>query len=94
VTVGGDLDRLCQIYLAQTLRSRTSRKKLRVLALKPNDGLDQLCGMVSSGVLKPVIDSIFPLPRTADAFRHYGSAPFVGKIVVSMNVLSSAATNA
>src|SRR5687767_8195037 len=41
VTVGGDLDRLCQIYLAQTLRSRTSRKKLRVLALKANDGLDQ-----------------------------------------------------
>jgi NADPH:quinone reductase-like Zn-dependent oxidoreductase len=84
VTVGGDLDRLFQIYLTDKLRSQTSRKNLRVLALKANDGLDQLCGMVGSGVLRPVIDSIFPLQQTENAFRHYGTAPFVGKIVVSM----------
>lgn len=84
VTVGGDLDRLCQIYLTGAWRSRTSRKHLRVLALKANEGLDQLCAMFGSGVLKPVIDSTFPLHRTADAFRHYGTASFVGKIVVNM----------
>jgi NADPH:quinone reductase-like Zn-dependent oxidoreductase len=84
VTVGGDLDHLCQVYLTGPWRSRTSRKHLRVLALKPNEGLDQLCEMFGSGVLKPVIDRTFPLASTADAFRHYGTAPFVGKIVVSM----------
>jgi NADPH:quinone reductase-like Zn-dependent oxidoreductase len=84
VTVGGDLDRLCQIYLTSAWRSRTSRKHLRILALKANDGLDQLCAMFGSGVLKPVIDSTFELATIADAFRHYGAAPFVGKIVINM----------
>jgi NADPH:quinone reductase-like Zn-dependent oxidoreductase len=84
VTVGGDLDRLCQIYLTGSWLARKSGKHLRVLALKANDGLDQLCAMFGSGVMKPVIDSNFPLPRTAEAFRHYGTAPFVGKIVVNM----------
>jgi NADPH:quinone reductase-like Zn-dependent oxidoreductase len=84
VTVGGDLDRLCQIYLTGAWRSRTSRKHLRILALKANDGLDQLCAMFGSGVMKPVIDSTFDLARVADAFRHYGTAPFVGKIVINM----------
>lgn len=82
VTVGGDLDRLLQIYLAGSLLSRTSRRHLRILALKANDGLDQLCAMFVSGALKPVIDRVFPLSRTADAFRHYGAAPYVGKIVI------------
>jgi NADPH:quinone reductase-like Zn-dependent oxidoreductase len=85
VTVGGDLDRLCQVYLSGSWRSRKSRKHLKVLALKPNEGLDQLCAMVGSGVLKPVIDRTFPLADTAGAFRHYGMAPFVGKIVVTMD---------
>jgi NADPH:quinone reductase-like Zn-dependent oxidoreductase len=83
VTVGGDLDRLFQIYLTGSWRSRSSRKHLRLLALQANEGLDELCAMFASGVLKPVIDRTFPLPKTADAFRHYGTAPFVGKIVVT-----------
>jgi len=84
VTVGDDLDRLFQVYLTGSWRSRASRKHLRILALKANEGLDQLCALVSSGVLKPVIDRSFPLAKTADAFRHYGTAPYVGKIVVAM----------
>jgi NADPH:quinone reductase-like Zn-dependent oxidoreductase len=40
--------------------------------------------MFGSRVLKPVIDRTFPLPMTPDAFRYYGTAPFVGKIVINM----------
>lgn len=82
VTVGGDLDRLLWIYLAGPWLSRTSRRHLRILALQANGELDQLCAMVASGALKPVIDRVFPLSGAADAFRHYGTAPFVGKVVV------------
>jgi NADPH:quinone reductase-like Zn-dependent oxidoreductase len=84
VTVGGDLDRLLQIHLAGRLLSRMSRKHLRLLALRANDGLDQLNSMFGSGVFEPVIDSTFPLAKTAGAFRHYGGTPFVGKIVIRM----------
>jgi NADPH:quinone reductase-like Zn-dependent oxidoreductase len=83
VTVGGDLDRLFQIYLTGSWRSRGSRKHLRILALKANEGLDELCAMFASGILTPVIDRSFPLPETAAAFRHYGTGSFVGKIVVT-----------
>ena len=84
VTVGGDLDRLLQVYLTGSWRWHSSRKHLRILALKANEGLDELCAMFASGVLKPVIDRSFPLANTADAFRHYGTTPFVGKIVVTL----------
>jgi NADPH:quinone reductase-like Zn-dependent oxidoreductase len=84
VTVGGDLDRLFQIYLAGWWRSRFPRKHLRMLALKANDGLGHLAAMFCSGAMTPVIDRVFTLAKTAEAFRHYGTAPFVGKIVLTM----------
>ena len=84
VTVGGDLDRLLQAYLFGSWNYRRTNKRLCVLALKANEGLDQLKTMFGSGVLKPIIDRAFPLSQAAEAFRYYGDAPFLGKIVVSM----------
>jgi NADPH:quinone reductase-like Zn-dependent oxidoreductase len=84
VTVGGELDRLLRIYLAGPWLSRTSRRHLQILALRANEGLDRLCAMFEAGSLRPVIDRTFPLARTADAFRHYGTAPFVGKVVIGV----------
>jgi NADPH:quinone reductase-like Zn-dependent oxidoreductase len=34
--------------------------------------------------LKPVVDSVYPLKKTADAFRHMERAQHFGKIVVTI----------
>jgi NADPH:quinone reductase-like Zn-dependent oxidoreductase len=39
---------------------------------------------VEEGRLKPVIDSVFPLERAADAHARLESGEHVGKIVLSM----------
>jgi NADPH:quinone reductase-like Zn-dependent oxidoreductase len=36
----------------------------------------------AAGKLKPVIDSIFPLDRTAEAFAHLRTRNFLGKVLV------------
>jgi D-arabinose 1-dehydrogenase-like Zn-dependent alcohol dehydrogenase len=39
---------------------------------------------ISQQKLKPVVDSTFPLDRTADAFQHMKAGKHFGKIVISI----------
>jgi NADPH:quinone reductase-like Zn-dependent oxidoreductase len=39
---------------------------------------------VENGQLKPVIDSVFPLDRAADAHRRLDSGEHVGKVVLQV----------
>jgi len=39
---------------------------------------------VAAGALKPVIDSVFPLERAADAHRRMESSEHIGKIVLEV----------
>ncbi|NPV40530.1 MAG: zinc-binding dehydrogenase [Anaerolineae bacterium] len=41
-----------------------------------------LKGLLESGQVKPVIDSVYPLERTADAFRYYEREHPRGKVVI------------
>lgn len=54
----------------------------RVGASKTNRDLAFLGELFDQGKVTPVVDNVFPLAKTADAFRHYESGNFVGKIVV------------
>lgn len=47
-------------------------------------GLLALARAMEMHAIKPVIDSVFPLEKTADAFRHLERAGHVGKIVVTL----------
>jgi NADPH:quinone reductase-like Zn-dependent oxidoreductase len=43
-----------------------------------------LIGMFRKGEVLPVIDSVFPLDRSADAFRHFASGTFLGKVLIKV----------
>jgi NADPH2:quinone reductase len=46
--------------------------------------LEELARLVDSGAVQPVVDSIFPLERAADAHRQLESKTAIGKVVVDV----------
>ena len=47
--------------------------------------LSAITDLVNSGALRPVVDSVFPLERAADAHRYGESGHTAGKIVLTVS---------
>ncbi|MEQ8426147.1 MAG: NAD(P)-dependent alcohol dehydrogenase, partial [Cyclobacteriaceae bacterium] len=84
VMTGGKTPRIFQLLFFGKFLSRGG-KKLRLVGLKysPED-LTYLAGLVVDGKIKPVIDKVFPLEETSDAFHHFGKGDYKGKVVVAV----------
>jgi NADPH:quinone reductase-like Zn-dependent oxidoreductase len=84
VIIGGDLSKLFGTIAQSWWQSSRSGKKLGMLPYRANDGLDRIIDHVQSGRVKPVLDSIFRLEETADAFRRFEANGFVGKVMIEL----------
>ena len=82
VTVGGATPRLIQCLVWRRWIARTRRRHIRILGLKPNQGLDEMTTRVEAGEVAPHIDSVYPLSQVADALVRFGASSHTGKIVV------------
>ena len=83
-TVGGAMGRLIPALLLGPWISLTSRKRIRVLALKLNKGLDQMRELFEAGEVAPVIDGPYTLSEVPELFRYFGEGRHKGKVVVSL----------
>jgi NADPH:quinone reductase-like Zn-dependent oxidoreductase len=83
---GGSLAVIARTVAAAGITAVTPGGRMGLLLWKPHRraDLEHLQGEVAAGRLRPVIDSTFPLERTADAFRRFASGDFVGKVVVTV----------
>lgn len=90
-TLGGGSGSIAQTLLLGWLVSMIGNKKLSLVMYKSNHGLDYLLELVESGKVKPVVDRIYPLSQTADAFRYYADGHAKGKIVITMEQSGGAA---
>jgi putative PIG3 family NAD(P)H quinone oxidoreductase len=63
-----------------TLRGRTVTEKIELMELLRRDVLPGF----EDGTLRPLLDSVFPLERAADAHRRMASNENVGKIVLTL----------
>ena len=84
VTVGGSMFRLLQCLAFGRWIARTRHKNVRLLALKPNKGLNDMTKLVEAGSVVPSIDAVYPLAEVPEALRRFGAAKHLGKIVISM----------
>jgi len=84
VMLGGSTSLVNQVLFLGPWISMLEGKKMSLLLHKANKGLDEMIELTESGVVTPVIDSLYPLSETADAMRYFGSGKAKGKVVVSV----------
>lgn len=66
--------------LGTVLRSQPLEEKIAITRRFQ----DRWLPLLASGVLRPVIDSVFPLAKAADAHRHMEASRNIGKIVLEV----------
>lgn len=84
VTVGGSIPRLLQALALSPLMSRLYNKHMRMVALKQNKDLAYMNELFEAGKLVPVIDRVYQLADSPEAFRRFGTGDHKGKIIVTM----------
>ena len=84
VTVGGSLPRVLQGLLLLPWISLTTRKRVGLLALKANRGLERMKELFESGEVVPEIDGTYELSGVPEAFRHFGKGLHKGKVVIAV----------
>ncbi len=82
--VGGSVPHLLQILILGPLLSMTRSRKMGLLAVKPNQGLDFAISLIEAGHIKPVINARYSLDQAAEALRHLGEGHARGKVVITI----------
>lgn len=85
VLIGGTIPALLKVAVFGGLVGRKRHQSLGVLVYRvsPSDNLD-LATRCLAGTVRPIIDSIYPLERGADALARLGSGLAVGKVMVEV----------
>lgn len=81
---GGSVRLLLGVLVFGSLLSIVGRKRMSVLAVKPNLGLDELEAWCASGAVRPAIDEVRPLEEAPLAFRRLGEGRVRGKLVLTI----------
>jgi NADPH:quinone reductase-like Zn-dependent oxidoreductase len=84
--VGGSRSAIFQTLFFGTVFSLLGKKKIGIIAWKPNNKEDLECvlELVESEKVRPVIDRCYPLAEVAEAFRYFEKGQPRGKIVIIM----------
>jgi NADPH:quinone reductase-like Zn-dependent oxidoreductase len=83
ITVGGKITRLLSMLWWSLWFSLFSSKRMQILALKPNKGLDRINELFEAGKLKPMIDGPYPLQEAPEAIQYFGEGKHYGKVIIS-----------
>jgi NADPH:quinone reductase-like Zn-dependent oxidoreductase len=67
------------------LMARWTGKQLKILSLKPNQGLDTMNDLFESGALNCVIDGPYDLTSASIAMGRFGRAEHIGKVVIGVS---------
>jgi NADPH:quinone reductase-like Zn-dependent oxidoreductase len=83
-TVGATTSSLLGLAIWSRLISRITGKQLRMLWLKYNKSTPEVAELADAGVLKPLIDRVYPLADVPLAAARFGAAEHRGKIVIAV----------
>ena len=83
VTIGGYVRKLIQVAVLQWLVRKTTGKTVQILALKPNENLEEIEAYFAKGQLRPVIDGPHSFDKIPSLLRYFGEGRHTGKIVVT-----------
>ena len=80
------------LKLVMRLLSRGVRKKAKVLGVRysflfmraQGQQLSEITALIESGVIRPVVDKVFPFERTGDALAYVETGRAKGKVVITV----------
>ena len=84
VTTGGSMISLLRAFLLSPLISMFTKKRIRIVLLKPNKDLVYMNELFEAGNIKPVIDGSYKLSEVPEAMRYFIEARHKGKIVITV----------
>ena len=84
ITVGGSMYRLLEVFVLGPLISLTTNKKLSVLNLKPNKGLEHISKLVEKDQISPIIDGPHEFDKIPGLIQYFGEGRHLGKIVIEV----------
>lgn len=84
VTVGGYLNRLFPMLLLKPWISVFSKKRMYIVALKPNKDLDYISELLEAGKMRPIIDGPFNFSELPEAIQYFGEGKHSGKVVIKL----------
>ena len=82
--IGGPSYLILQAMFVAPLISLLTNKKMGILGHEPNKDLDYLTERIEKGTLRPIIDRVFPLERTPEAFSYFGEGEVKGKVIIKV----------
>jgi NADPH:quinone reductase-like Zn-dependent oxidoreductase len=89
VMIGGTTSTILKMMTVGSLVSQIKKivgspsdRRVRMMGYKPNQGLEDMSNYFSDGKVVPVIDKVFALADTAEAFRYFAGGSFKGKVVI------------
>ena len=85
ITIGGKIQGLLGVYIIGKIISLFSDKKMEMLALKPNNGLDEVLGLIKEKKIQTQIDGPYRFEEIPRLIQYFGEGKHLGKIVVKMN---------
>ena len=85
VTVGGTPGSLINMLFWGNIVSLFSTKKLQILALKPNEGLEYIEELFIRNKMKCVMDGPYAMEDIPGLIRYFGEGKHKGKVVIKMN---------
>lgn len=84
-TVGGSMPHYLTVGIMGPVLSWFTGKKLKVIALKPNFGLDYFNQLFEAGEFKSAIDGPYKFDDLVEALHYYVRAEHKGKIIITMD---------
>ena len=80
------------LKLVMRLLSHRARKKARSLGVRysflfmraQGQQLSEITSLIESGVIRPVVDKVFPFERTAEALAYVEAGRARGKVVIAV----------
>jgi NADPH:quinone reductase-like Zn-dependent oxidoreductase len=82
---GGSVVTMLQILLLGPWIRRTTGKKIRILAVRPNtEDVDFVKELIEAGRVMPIIDKTYPLGEVPEAISYVGDGRAQGKVVITM----------
>ena len=88
VTIGGKLVHLLSMAFLSKVIPFFSSKRIQILSLKPNEGLESIADLCRQNKIKCMIDGPYPLKDLPMLIQYFGEGRHKGKIVVNIKRLT------